>query len=141
MIVGSLALLSTLIIELFAPRLALIFMDEGNETVFERAVAMIRIEAAMLIALGFIWSLNSCLRGIGAVRITLLSSIVELICKIGLSLLLPLFWGYIGIWIAAPSGWVLGMIPSLIFLFWWNKAPEERSAGLNAGKGGKKKAA
>ena len=134
MIVGSLALLSTLIIELFAPRLALIFMDEGNEIVLERAVAMIRIEAAMLFALGFIWTLNSCLRGIGAVRITLLSSIVELVCKIGLSLLLPIFLGYIGIWIAAPSGWVLGMIPSVIFLFWWAKAPEERSAGLMAGK-------
>ena len=141
MIVCSLALLSTLVIELFAPRLALVFMDEGNEAVFERAVAMIRIEAALLIALGSIWSLNSCLRGIGAVRVTLLSSIVELVCKIGLSLLLPIFWGYIGIWIAAPSGWVLGMIPSVIFLSWWYKAPEERSAGLNAGKRGKKKAA
>ena len=134
MIVGSLALLSTLIMELFAPGLAMLFMDEGNEIVLERAVAMIRIEAALLIALGFIWSLNSCLRGIGAVRITLLSSIVELVCKIGLSLLLPIFLGYIGIWIAAPSGWVLGMIPSVIFLFWWAKAPEERSAGLMAGK-------
>ena len=136
-IVGILAIMSTFVIELLAPRLALIFMDESNETVLERAVAMIRIEAAMLFALGFIWSLNSCLRGIGAVRITLLSSIVELICKIGLSLLLPVFLGYIGIWIAAPSGWVLGCIPSLVFLLWWANDPEERSASLKAKRGRK----
>lgn len=133
MIVGTLALLSTLVIQLFAPRLAMIFMDEGNDTVLERAVAMIRIESAMLFALGSIWSLNSCLRGMGAVKITLVSSIVELVCKIGLSLLLPLFLGYVGIWIAAPSGWVLGLIPSIIYLSWWAKDPAERSARLKAG--------
>ena len=120
--------------QIFAPRLAMIFMDAGNETVLERAVAMIRIEAALFIALGSIWSVNSCLRGMGAVKITLVSSIVELVCKIGLSLLLPLFMGYIGIWIAAPSGWVLGLIPSIIYLSWWSKDPEARSPLLKAGK-------
>ncbi len=133
MIVGALAILSTIVIQIFAPRLAMIFMDEGNDTVLERAVAMIRIEAAMLFALGSIWSLNSCLRGMGAVKITLVSSVVELVCKIGLSLLLPLFLGYVGIWIAAPSGWVLGLIPSLIYLLWWAKDPENRSVRMRAG--------
>ena len=137
LIVGALAILSTIVIQIFAPRLAMIFMDEGNDTVLERAVAMIRIEAAMLFALGSIWSLNSCLRGMGAVKITLVSSVVELVCKIGLSLLLPLFLGYVGIWIAAPSGWVLGLIPSLIYLLWWAKDPESRSVRLKVGTQGK----
>ena len=127
-IVGSLAVLSTVVMLIFARPLALIFMEEGNDLVLERAVAMIRIEASLFIALGAIWTVNSCLRGIGAVRITLVSSIVELVCKIGLSILLPVFLGYIGIWMAAPAGWVLGLVPSLVYLSWWFKDPEGYAA-------------
>lgn len=132
LIVGGLALVSTAVMEVFAKPLALVFMEEGNGTVLERAVAMIRIEAALFIALGAIWTFNSCLRGLGAVRITLVSSIVELACKIGFSLLLPLFLGYVGIWIAAPSGWVLGLIPSVLFFLHWSRDPQ---AYAEAGSG------
>lgn len=67
----------------------------------------------------------------GRVQITLVSSIVELVSKIGVSVLLPLAIGATGIWLAAPTGWVLGLIPSALYLFHWLKNPE----------GGKKKAA
>ena len=129
-IVVSLALLSTLVMELFAPQLASFFMRDGSDEVLTRAVAMIRIEAALYFALGSIWTLSSTLRGMGAVKITLASSIVELVSKIGLSLLLPLFLGYVGIWLAAPIGWVLGIVPCLLYLIWWSKSPEERSKKL-----------
>ena len=76
-------------------------------------------------SLGAIWTVNSALRGIGAVKITLVSSIVELASKIGLSVLLPLVIGYVGIWMAAPIGWVLGLIPSMIFLLGWFRNPRE----------------
>ncbi len=127
-IVGGLALLSTVIMMAFAKPIARIFMDSSAENldyVLEAAVAMVRIEAALFLALGAIWMINSTLRGIGAVKVTLASSLVELISKIGLSLLLPLFLDYIGIWLAAPIGWVLGLIPSVIFLFRWFQHPEK----------------
>lgn len=126
-IIGGLALLSTVIMLIFAKPIAMIFMDSSaanTEFVLEAATAMVRIEAALYVALGSIWAVNSALRGIGAVKITLVSSMVELASKIGLSLLLPIFLGYIGIWMAAPIGWVLGLIPSLFFLFRWFKDPD-----------------
>ena len=83
-------------------------------------------------ALGAIWAVNSTLRGVGQVNITLVSSVVELASKIGLSLLLPFAFGsigmaeYLGIWMAAPIGWVLGLIPSFFFLLHWFKHPEKK---------------
>ena len=52
-------------------------------------------------------------------KITLISSIIELVSKIGISVLLPMAIGYAGIWMAAPIGWVLGLIPSLAYLILW----------------------
>ena len=57
-------------------------------------------------------------------KVTLISSIVELASKIGISVLLPLAIGYVGIWLAAPIGWVLGLVPSLLYLALWFKNPE-----------------
>ena len=123
-IVGGLALLSTAVMLFFAQPLALIFMEQPSLYVLDAAVSMIRVEAACYVALGAIWTVNSALRGIGAVKVTLISSIVELASKIGISVLLPLAIGYVGIWLAAPIGWVLGLVPSLLYLALWFKNPE-----------------
>lgn len=128
LIIGGLALLSTVVMLIFAKPIAMIFMDSSAENtayVLEAAMSMVRIEAVLYVALGAIWTVNSTLRGIGAVKITLVSSVVELVSKIGFSLLLPLFFDYVGIWLAAPIGWVLGLIPSLAYLLVWFRKPDE----------------
>ncbi len=130
LLIGGLALVSTVIMLIFAPFLAPLFMKEENAFVLGASISLIRIQAVLFVALGAIWAVNSTLRGIGQVKITLVSSIVELASKIGLSLLLPLFFDYIGIWLSAPIGWVLGLIPSTFFLLRWFKNPEK--AGKSA---------
>lgn len=125
MLIGGLALASTVVVMVFARQLALIFMDAtASETVLTAAISMIRVQGSLFIALGSIWTLNSALRGMGKIPVTLVSSGVELASKIGLSFLLPVFFGYIGIWWAAPIGWVLGIIPLAIFLVRWAKNPD-----------------
>lgn len=119
LIVSGLAVVSSVVMSLFAEPIAQIFMEEKNATVLSGAVSMIRIEAILYVALGAIWTVNSALRGIGAVKITVVSSIVELASKILFSLFLPIALGYVGIWIAAPAGWVLGLIPSTLYLLHW----------------------
>ncbi|MBQ7058487.1 MAG: MATE family efflux transporter [Firmicutes bacterium] len=133
-LIVALTLLSTAVMMVFARPLALLFMDEPQELVLTEAVKLIRIEASMYILLGTIWGINSVLRGMGAVKITLISSIVELASKIGLSLLLPIFWGTVGVWLAAPIGWGLGIIPTLGFFLWWAKDPENRCIWLKKKK-------
>ena len=128
LIIG-LALISSVIAIIFAKPLALIFMDQNsadfNPDVLEAAISLIRIQSSLFIALGAIWAVNSTLRGVGLVKVSLVSSIVELSSKIGFSILLPFVLGYIGIWMAAPIGWVLGLIPSTIYLINWFKNPEK----------------
>ena len=117
--VCGLSVFSTAVMLIFAKPLALMFMESPSEYVLEAAVSMVRIEAVFFWALGGIWMVNSALRGMGKVKATLLSSIVELAVKIGGSVLLPIWMGYVGIWISAPIGWVLGMVPSLVILLRW----------------------
>lgn len=119
LLVCGLAVVSTVIMLVFARPLALMFMDSPSEYVLTAAVSMVRIEAVFFWALGGIWTVNSALRGMGKVKATLLSSVVELAVKIGGSVLLPIWMGYTGIWISAPIGWVLGMVPSVIILLRW----------------------
>lgn len=127
-IVGSLALVSTAVMWLFAEPIAKIFMEGDVQQVLEGAVSMIRTEALFFAALGATWTVNSALRGIGAVKITLASSVVELVAKISVSVLLPMAIGYTGIWLAAPASWVLGLVPSLIYLrHWFRKMRSEDS--------------
>ncbi len=117
--VCGLSVFSTAVMLIFAKPLALMFMESPSEYVLEAAVSMVRIEAVFFWALGGIWMVNSALRGMGKVKATLLSSIVELAVKIGGAVLLPIWMGYVGIWISAPIGWVLGMVPSLVILLRW----------------------
>lgn len=119
MLVCGLAVVSTVIMLVFARPLALMFMESPSEYVLTASVRMIRIEALFFWALGGIWTVNSALRGMGKVKVTLVSSVVELALKIGGSVLLPIWMGYTGIWISAPIGWVLGMVPSAAYLVRW----------------------
>lgn len=118
-IISGLALVSTVVMWVFAQPISLLFMEGNNKAVLEGAVSMIRVESLFYVALGAIWTVNSALRGMGAVTITLISSIVELVLKIGVSVFLPLAVGYLGIWAAAPAGWVLGLVPSVLYLIRW----------------------
>lgn len=123
MIIGGLALLSTAVMLIFASPLARLFAEDNaeNALALEGAVNMVRIEAIFFVALGAIWTVNSTLRGLGAVKMTMISSILELVMKIGVSVVLPMFIDATGIWVAAPTGWVLGIIPSAVYLLWWFK--------------------
>lgn len=113
-IVGSLSLISTAVMFLFGDDIILLFVNAGETKIIQSASELIRIEAMFFAALGWIWLFNSALRGIGDIGTTMLSSFVELGAKILLSIFLSRAFGYIGIWYAAPIGWVLGLIPSML---------------------------
>lgn len=115
MLIVSLSAISTLIMFLYGRPIAAFFVDaETPASVLDSAYNMIRIEAALYAFLAGIWLYNSALRGIGDSQYTLISSIVELFAKVGLSLLLSRLFGETGIWFASPIGWILGLLPSVL---------------------------
>ena len=121
--VVSLVGVSMAVMFFFSRELALLFVDRSEPVIIENAVNMIRTECMFLPALGLIWLMNSCLRGMGFIKPTVISSFVELLSKIGLSILLSSLFGPIGIWYSAPIGWVLGLIPGTAYYFFsgWRK--------------------
>ena len=126
-LVMSLVAVSMVVVLIFAPQLTTLFVDTDNQAILTNATNMIRIEALFMPGLAMILLINSCLRGIGHIKPTFISSIVELISKMVFSITLSRFIGPTGIWLASPLGWVLGCIPGLWHYFfsgWKRKAIE-----------------
>lgn len=125
-LLSGMVLLAMAILFLFGDRLCLLFVKPEETEAIKAAVKMIRVDGAFLPCLCAIWLYNSCLRGMGRIAPTVVSSVLELACKIGFSFLLSHFFGYIGIWFAAPLGWVIGLIPGI---FIWHFTPWEKRLG------------
>ncbi|MCJ7840934.1 MATE family efflux transporter [Lederbergia sp. NSJ-179] len=112
-----LSVISSIVIFFFGDSIVSWFIaddDAHREIIVEMSRQFLTISAYFFPFLGLIWLYNNTLRGMGEVPAPLISGIVELISKIGLSLLLGMMFGYIGVWYAGPIGWALGLVPSFI---------------------------
>lgn len=111
-----LSVISSVAIFAGAKQVALLFLNADEVGILNDSAQMIRIVSYFYIFLGAIWVYNNALRGVGYVKATILSSIVELFAKVGLSICFAKIFGYVGIWYAEPIGWILGlMVSGVIF--------------------------
>ena len=124
LLVGGLSALASALSLIFAEPLVLLYVKPEETQVIEASLSFVRIQSWFFPFLGWIWLYNSTLKGMGKIGITMISSFVELGSKIGLSILLPIWLGYTGIWFSAPIGWILGLVPDLIYYYggFWKKA-------------------
>jgi putative MATE family efflux protein len=117
LIMLSLSALMTALVFIFGDTWVRLFIAEGDahiEAVVSLSRGAIRIPAAFYVFLGGIWLYNYTLRGMGDITIPFVSGMLELVCKVGLSVALGYWFGYMGVWYAMPLGWVVGIIPSVI---------------------------
>lgn len=124
-LLGGLTAVAMTILLCFGRPLALLFVQAEEKIILESALEMLRVEAIFMPALCTIWLYNSALRGMGLVKPTVVSSILELASKIGFSVVLSRFFGPIGIWFASPLGWVIGLVQSAGYFYfgkWKEKA-------------------
>lgn len=124
-LLGGLTAVAMTILLSFGRPLALLFVQAEEKVILESALEMLRVEAIFMPALCTIWLYNSALRGMGLVKPTVISSILELASKIGFSVVLSRFFGPIGIWFASPLGWVIGLVQSAGYFYfgkWKEKA-------------------
>ena len=126
-LLGCLVAVSMSVLFLFGDKLALLFVKAEETKTLTAALKMIRIDAGFMPMLALIWLYNSTLRGMGHIKPTVVSSLLELMSKIGLSFALSAVFGYVGIWLAAPIGWAIGLVPSACYYHlskWKIKAAE-----------------
>lgn len=109
-----LSVISSVAIFAGAKQVALLFLNADEVGILNDSAQMIRIVSCFYIFLGAIWVYNNALRGVGYVKATILSSIVELFAKVGLSICFAKIFSYVGIWYAEPIGWILGLIVSAV---------------------------
>ena len=114
-LLGTLVAISMCVVFLFGDKLALLFVKAEETKTLTAALQMIRIDAAFMPMLCLVWLYNSTLRGMGCIKPTVVSGLLELVAKIGFSFALSALMGPTGIWLATPLGWVIGVIPTAGF--------------------------
>lgn len=128
LLVGGISVFACILSRVFASQLVGLYVTAEETAVIEAAILFVRIQACFYPFLGWIWLYLSTLKGVGRIPITTVSSVVELGSKIGFSLLLPALMGsFVGIWYAAPLGWILGIVPLAVYYYSgrWTKLPED----------------
>ncbi len=118
LLVGGITLVALALSQIFADFLVGLYVKPDETAVIEASLSFVRIQSCFFPFLGWIWLYLSTLKGMGKITVTTISSFVELGSKIGFSIVLPMIFGsYVGIWYAAPLGWILGIIPNAIYYY------------------------
>ena len=118
LLVGGITLVACALSQIFANFLVGLYVKPEETTVIEASLSFVRIQSCFFPFLGWIWLYLSTLKGMGKIFVTTISSFVELGSKIGFSIVLPILFGsYVGIWYAAPLGWILGIIPNAVYYY------------------------
>ena len=110
----ALSVSAAALVYLFGGDLARLFMsdsDQSIEIVVSLARHHLRVNSMFFVFLGMIWLYNHTLRGMGEVVVPFISSLAELVSKVGLSIVLSRAFGHVGMWYVMPLGWVLGVLP------------------------------
>ena len=89
LLVGGLSFFAGVLTLIFAEPLVSLYVKPNETEVIAYSLEFIRIQAWFFPFLGWIWLYNSTVKGMGKINISMVSSVVELCSKIGLSLLLP----------------------------------------------------
>jgi putative MATE family efflux protein len=104
------SLIAYLLLFFFGEPLALLFI-EGNQTqVIEQVVLYLQVVALFFIPLGLIFIYRNTSQGLGSGLIPMLSSIQELIFRTLVVLILPRYFGYVGICLSSPIAWLAAAI-------------------------------
>jgi len=110
----------SLAIYFFADKFILIFCDSDN--VVKAGVEYLYIVSAFYIIFSFMHILNGILLGNGKPHISMISTIVSFcLLQVPTAYFLSKTIGVIGIWVAAPVGWIGGFLIRLIYYIVYSK--------------------
>ena len=111
-----------------------LFLDDPAGKAMATGVELLRIVAPGYFLVSAKLVADGVLRGSGLMKRFMLTTLIDLVLRVGLAKLFASSLGTRGIWIAFPIGWAISMCLSLAF-YWngpWRKAqPVESAAGDN----------
>jgi len=101
-----------------ADDMMLLFLDPSQKEIIERAAQLMRIACCFYPALGMLTVLRYSIQGLGYSNFSMLSGVMEMVARVGVSLWLVPAWGWLGVCYGDPMAW----LAADLFLFpamWW----------------------
>ena len=92
-----------------------IFAKDESREVLEVGEEFLRIVSPFYLVVVWKLACDGVLHGAGAVRQFMASTFTDLILRVALAAILPVWFGYTGIWMAWPVGWIVATAISAVF--------------------------
>jgi len=109
-----------LIIGPFANDMMLLFVKSGEQVIIDNAAMYMRISNYFYPALGLLCILRYSIQGLGYSNLSMLSGVMEMIARCGVSLWLVPAFHFIGVCYGDPVAWIAAdifLVPAMIMLY------------------------
>jgi len=113
-------LFTLLVIGPFANDMMLLFVKSGEQVIIHNAALYMRITCCFYPVLGLLCTLRYSIQGLGYSNLSMLSGVMEMIARCGVSLWLVPAFRFLGVCYGDPVAWVaadLFLVPAMILLY------------------------
>ena len=110
--------LTVVVIWPFADNMMRLFVDSGETAVVDNAAMLMRIANCFYAALGVLTICRYSIQGLGYSNLSMLSGVMEMVARCGVSLWVVPTFGFLGVCYGDPLAWLaadLFLVPAL----WW----------------------
>lgn len=104
----------------FADRMMLLFVDGSKTEIISNAALYMRLSCFFFPLLGLLTVLRYSLQGLGYSNLSMMSGVMEMIARCGVSLWLVPAFGFLGVCYGDPTAWAaadLFLIPAIILVY------------------------
>ena len=121
---------TALVIFPFAGNMMELFVDSGSQAVADNAAMLMRISCYFYPVLGLLSILRYSIQGLGYSNLSMLSGVMEMIARSGVSLWLVPTFGFLGVCYGDPMAWVFAdifLVPGFLLLYRHLKRKSQKS--------------
>ena len=112
--------ISIAVLFVFADDMMLLFVDSGEKMIIDNAALYMRISSYFFPVLGLLCIFRYSLQGLGFSNLSMLSGVMEMIARCGVSLWLVPVFHFIGVCYGDPLAWIAAdifLVPALIIIY------------------------
>ncbi len=108
------SIIGTALILLFGEQIVGIFLENPTEEVMQYVRPLLNYAVFFFVPLGLIFVYRNALQGIGQPMVPMLAGVFELVARVLVAYVLPMYIGFVGVCLADPMAWLAAFIPLAI---------------------------
>jgi putative MATE family efflux protein len=114
---GGIAVVLGMLALAFGTPIIQLFVGAGAPDVVAMGHQYLIVNGALYVLLAMVYLVRSAIQGMGLTLVPTISGIVELLVRAAIGLFVVTQIGWLGVCIAAPASWILGLAPMVISWF------------------------